>query len=58
MKESVAAMRSRRNIEKQFYAEKEEDNEEEEKTGIIFKRVTLFTFLSIGVNAYQAGNQT
>ena len=54
----MAATRSRRNIEKQFHAEEEEDDKEEEKTGIIFKRVTLFTFLSIGVNAYQAGNQT
>ena len=31
MKESVAATRSRRNIEKQFYAEEEEDDEEEEE---------------------------
>ena len=48
MKESVVATRLRRNIEQQFYAEEDEDDEEEEQTGIIFKQVTLFTFLSIG----------
>ena len=41
-------MRSRRNIEHQFYAEEDDDDEKDEETGIIFKRVTLFTFLSIG----------
>ena len=44
----MVATRSRRNIEKQFYAEEDDDEEKDKETGIIFKRVTLFTFLSIG----------